>query len=132
MWPIMLLETFRKLVIRIIPKKLCKVIVQKKILKGTNFIRLSEESIIVLIHILNNIIEDAIQKNNELQIVFQDIRKAFNSVSMIALELAIRRIQFSEKLIKFIKYLYKDHKIKVITNKNLIRFFITRDRIDKE
>ena len=66
MQPIMLLETFRKLVVRIIQKRLCKIIVQKKILKGTNFTRLSEESTIALIHILNNVIEDTIQKNNEL------------------------------------------------------------------
>src|SRR5947208_4722465 len=65
-WPIMLLETFRKLVIRIIQKRLYKVIVQKKILKGANFAGLSEKSTIALIHILNNVIEDAIQKNNEL------------------------------------------------------------------
>ena len=69
-WPIMLLETFRKLVVRIIQKRLCKVIVQKKILKDANFAGLPEESTMALIHILNNVIKDAIQKNNELWIAF--------------------------------------------------------------
>src|SRR5205085_8621223 len=103
----MLLETFKKLVIRIIQKRLCKVIVQKKILKGANFTGLLEESTIAPIHILNNVIEDAIQKNNELWIAFQDIKKVFDSVSMTALELAMKRIQFPKKLITFIKHLYK-------------------------
>ena len=57
-WPIMLLETFRKLVIRIVQKRLCKVISQKNILKGANFAGLPEESIMAPIYILNNIIEE--------------------------------------------------------------------------
>src|SRR5438874_9764302 len=35
--PIMLLEMFRKLVVRIVQKRLSKVFVKKQILKGTNF-----------------------------------------------------------------------------------------------
>src|SRR5205814_384643 len=128
---IMLLETFRKLVVRIIQKRLCKVIVQKKILKSANFTGLPEESTIAPIHILNNIIEDAIQKNNELWIAFQDMRKVFNSVSMTALELAMKRIRFPKKLIIFIKHLYKDHEIRVITEKGLTSFFTAGDGIDQ-
>ena len=131
MRPIMLLETFRKLVVRIIQKRLCKVIVQKKILKGANFVGLPEESTMIPIHILNNVIEDAIQKNNELWIAFQDMRKAFDSVSMTALELAIKRIRFPEKLITFIKHLYKNREIRVITERGLTSFFIASDRIDQ-
>jgi len=126
----MLLETFRKLVVRIIQKRLCKVIVQKKILKGANFAELPEESTMAPIHILNNVIEDAIQKNNELWIAFQDMRKAFDSVSMTVLELTIKRIWFPEKLITFIKHLYKDHEIRVITEKGLTKFFTAGDGID--
>ena len=51
-------------------------------------------------------IEDAIQKEKELWIAFQDIRKAFDSVSMHALELSMRRIRLLESLITFIKQLY--------------------------
>ena len=69
----MLLEIFRKLVIRIVQKRLSKVFVEKQILKGTNFAELSNESTIAPIHILNNVIKDTIQKEKELQIVFQDI-----------------------------------------------------------
>ena len=127
----MLLETFRKLVIRIIQKRLCKVIVQKKIFKDANFTGLLEESTMVPIHILNNIIEDAIQKNNKLWIAFQDMRKAFDSVSMTALELAMKRIQFPEKLITFIKYLYKDREIRVITERGPTSFFTAGNEIDQ-
>ena len=64
--PIMLLETFRKLIVRIVQKRLSKVLVERQILKGANFARLSSESTIVSIYILNNVIEDAIQKEKDL------------------------------------------------------------------
>ena len=67
---IILLKTFRKLVIRIVQKRLYKIISQKNILKDANFIRLPEKSIMALIYILNNIIEDAKQRNYNLQIAF--------------------------------------------------------------
>src|SRR5438874_9167937 len=60
--PIMLLEIFRKLVVRIVQKRLSKVFVEKQILKGANFAGLLSKSTIALIHVLNNIIKDAIQK----------------------------------------------------------------------
>ena len=59
------------------------------------------------------------------------MRKAFNSVSIIALEFTMKRIKFLENLISFIKYLYKDHEIREITNNRLISFFIASDRIDQ-
>ena len=62
----MLLETFRKLIVRIVQKRLSKVLVKRQILKDTNFAGLSSKSTIVLIHVLNNIIEDAIQKEKDL------------------------------------------------------------------
>ena len=64
--PIILLETFRKLVVRIVQKRLNKVFVEKQILKEANFAGLLNENTIVFIHILNNIIEDAIQKEKKL------------------------------------------------------------------
>ena len=65
-YSIMLLETFRKLVVRIVQRRLSKILIEKSILKGANFVGLPEKSIAVLIHILNNIIEDTIQKNYKI------------------------------------------------------------------
>ena len=50
---------------------------------------------------------------------------------MTALELAMKRIKFLENLISFIKHLYKDYKIRVITDNRLISFFTAGDRIDQ-
>ena len=62
----MLLEIFRKLVVRIVQKRLSKVFVKKQILKGANFIRLPNKSTIASIYVLNNMIENIIQKEKEL------------------------------------------------------------------
>ena len=56
----MLLKIFRKLIVRIVQKKLCKVFVEKQILKGTNFAGLPNESTMTSIHVLNNVIKDTI------------------------------------------------------------------------
>ena len=90
-----------------------------------------EESTMAPIHILNNVIEDAKQRNHDLWIAFQDMRKAFNSVSMMALELAMKRIKFPENLISFIKHLYKDREIRVITDNGPTSFFTAGDGIDQ-
>ena len=62
----MLLEIFRKLIVRIVQKRLSKVFVEKQILKGTNFVGLPNESTITPIYVLNNMIENIIQKEKEL------------------------------------------------------------------
>ena len=59
------------------------------------------------------------------------MRKVFDLVSMTALELAIKRIWFPEKLIIFIRHLYKDHEIRIITERGLTSFFTASDRIDQ-
>ena len=57
---------FRKLVVRIVQKRLSKVFVKKQQLKGANFTELPNKNTIASIYILNNIIEDTIQKEKKL------------------------------------------------------------------
>src|SRR5437868_12023022 len=131
MRPIMLLEIFRKLVVRIVQKRLSKVFIEKQILKGANFTGLPNESTMAPIHVLNNVIEDVIQKEKELWVAFQDMRKAFDSVSMHALELSMRRIKLPESLVTFIKQLYQDREIRVITDEGPTDLFTAGDGIDQ-
>jgi exonuclease III/ribonuclease HI len=129
--PIILLETFRKAVVRIITHRLDKIIVKHNILQGPNFAGLSGDSTAGPIHIMNNIIEDARQKNNELWVLFQDMRKAFDSVSLEMLKKALLRIKLPNTLINFIISLYEKRKIKVITNYGLTDEFEAEDGIDQ-
>ena len=60
------------------------------------------------------------------------MRKAFDSVSMHTLELSMRRIKLPEGLVTFIKQLYQDREIRVITDEGLTDFFIAGDGIDQD
>ena len=50
---------------------------------------------------------------------------------MHTLELSIRRIKLPESLVTFIKQLYQDREIRVITDEGPTDFFIAEDRIDQ-
>jgi hypothetical protein len=62
----MLIETFRKSLVRIVQKRLSKVLKEKKVLKGFNFAGLEGESTTTPIYILHNLIEDAKQHKKEM------------------------------------------------------------------
>ena len=70
-----------------------------KVLEGPNYAGLSGDSIASPIHIINNILEDARQKNKEVWVLFQDMKKAFNSVSLEMIEKVLRRIKLPELMI---------------------------------
>jgi len=58
------------------------------------------------VHVINMLIEDAKESNKELWLVFQDMKKAFDSVSLTALRAAMKRIKLPEITIKIILNLF--------------------------
>jgi exonuclease III len=129
--PIMLLETFRKSLVRIVQKRLSNVLVKHRILKGMNFAGLPGESTSSPIHIINNLLEDAKQKNRETWVLLQDIKKAFDSVSMESIKHALHRIKAPENLISFIIEIFDGRKAQVITKFGLTKGFQAEDGIDQ-
>src|SRR5437868_8378573 len=80
---------------------------------------------------MNNILEDARQKNNELWILFQDMRKAFDSVGLKMLKKSLERIKLLKNTTKFILSLFEKKKIKVITSFSLTKEFEAEDGLDQ-
>ena len=117
---------------RIITYRLDKVLIKHNILEGSNFVSLSKNSIANLIYLLNNIFKDLKQKNKELQVLFQDMCKAFNSVSLEIVKRALIRIKLLEVTTNFILSLYEKRKIKVVTSFSLTSEFEAEDGIDQE
>ena len=66
MRPIVLLEAFRKTVVRIIIYRLDHIFVKHNILKSSNYTGLLENSIIGFKYIMNNLLENIRQKNKEV------------------------------------------------------------------
>ncbi len=129
--PIVLLEAFRKVVVRVVAKRLDKVLTKFDILKGPNFAGLTGNSTSSPIHIMNNIIEEAREKNNEIWILFQDMKKAFDSVSLIMLEKALKRIKLPETIRTFLLNLFNARRIKIITSYSLMQEFTAEDSLDQ-
>ncbi|EXX58587.1 Tbingi protein [Rhizophagus irregularis DAOM 181602=DAOM 197198] len=107
--PITLLKTVRKCVVKVITNRLSNILADNKILQGGNFAGLPSGSTDVLIKMLDAIIHQ--QKHDssddqELWIVSQDISKAFNSMDLNMLKLALVRLHFPTLLVQFILNLF--------------------------
>ncbi|EXX77498.1 hypothetical protein RirG_023220 [Rhizophagus irregularis DAOM 197198w] len=94
--PIMLIETARKIVIKILTNRLNDIITKYNILRGKNFVALKYESTFEPIKILQAIIENANINKKEAWIVLMDISKAYDSVSSKSLKKGMERIKLPE------------------------------------
>ncbi|EXX58615.1 hypothetical protein RIR_jg9104.t1 [Rhizophagus irregularis DAOM 181602=DAOM 197198] len=116
--PITLLETVRKCVVKVITNRLFNILADHKILQGSNFAGLPGGSTDVPIKMLDAIIHQ--QKydstdDQELWIVSQDISKAFDSMDLNMLKLALDRLHIPALLVRFILNLFTRRNNKIIT-----------------
>ena len=65
-------------------------------------------------------------------ILLQDIKKAFDSVSIVGLQKALNRIQIKDNLEKFLIKIYDKREVRIITKEGLSEGFQAQDRIDQE
>src|SRR6185436_5989810 len=129
--PIALIETFRKVVTKVITKRLTKVFIEKEILKGPNYAGLSGNSTEQPIQILNMIMEEAQEKNKEVWILLQDMKKAFDSVPLESLEQAFKRVKIPQKTREYIINLFCKRQLKIITAYGLTEEITAGDSIDQ-
>src|SRR3990170_6341245 len=130
--PIVLLETARKLTIKIIIKRLSQIIERLGILKGPNYAALPHESTFEPIRLLDNIINDAKKNNFSCWLLFQDMAKAYNMVNIHMLELALKRIHIPGDLVRYIANLFSNRKNKVFTDFEDIPEYEILTGIDQE
>jgi len=83
------------------------------------------------IHILNNVMEDARENKKELWAFFQDISKAYDSISVTVLEICMERLKIPYQFISIIKNLLKDRSNRVITFYGLTDEYKVNDGIDQ-
>ncbi|GET64215.1 RNA-directed DNA polymerase from mobile element jockey-like [Rhizophagus irregularis DAOM 181602=DAOM 197198] len=117
--PITLLETVRKCVVKVVTTRLSKTLADNHVLQGGNFAGLPGGSTDIPIKMLDAIIHQRrFDKNNdqELWIVSQDISKAFDSIDLNMLRLALIRLHIPSLLIKFIINLFTRRNNKIITH----------------
>src|SRR3954469_25153716 len=113
--PITLLDTARKLMTRIMNKRLSSILVANHVLKGNNYAELPGSNCSTPIAILESIIQDAKSHNKPLFIFLQDISKAFDSMDIRMLQLAMQRLKIPTGFIKLVSTLFTDRYNTVIT-----------------
>ncbi|CAB4489226.1 unnamed protein product [Rhizophagus irregularis] len=116
--PITLLETIRKCVVKVITNRLSNILADNKVLQGGNFAGLPGGSTDVPIKMLDAIIHQHKHDstdNQELWIVSQDISKAFDSMDLNMLKLALDRLHIPALLVRFILNLFTRRNNKIIT-----------------
>ena len=100
--PITLIETARKGLSKILTNRITTICKSNSILKGNNFSVLKDTSTSVPLHTLNNLFEDARQFKKEIWCAFQDMRRAYDSVSWSMLKLALQRIKMNSDYIQLL------------------------------
>jgi hypothetical protein len=83
------------------------------------------------INILNNVMEEAREFKKELWLFFQDISKAYDSMSGLAVQKAMERIKIPYKIIKLINCILENRSNRVITFHGLTDPYIVHDGIDQ-
>src|SRR3989440_1738393 len=114
--PITLLDTARKLITKIMNKRLSSILAANSVLKGNNYAGLPGSNCASPIAILESIIQDAKSHNKPLFIFLQDISKAFDSMEVNMLQLAMQRIKIPQGFIRLVINLFTDRYNSIITS----------------
>ncbi|GES89333.1 RNA-directed DNA polymerase from mobile element jockey-like isoform X1 [Rhizophagus clarus] len=130
--PIALLEVVRKIFTKFISTQLSDILQDHNVLCYANYCGLKGESTASPIRLINNLIEDAKENSKELWIVLQDISKAFDSISLDFLDLALKRISLPSHAVNCIINLFKGRTVQVATAFGPSPSFQAADGIDQE
>ncbi|CAB4431671.1 unnamed protein product [Rhizophagus irregularis] len=131
--PITLLETARKLLVKIVNNRLSNILFTHHVLQGNNFAGLPGSSVNTPINVLDGIIKShrLSRFSQELWILSQDISKAFDSIDLRMLRLAFNRLRFSDNLSNFIISLFTNRKNRIFTPYDPTSFYNVLIGIDQ-
>lgn len=124
--PITLIETARKLMIKVLTNRLSIILTKEKIITGTNYAALRNENTFEPLKIIQGIIEDANKYDKEVWILLMDISKAYDSVSTTMLEKCLSYI-----FIDIVMDVSLNRFNRVIVNNSTTDEYFVQDGIDQ-
>ena len=129
--PITLIETACKGLSSILTKRISDICKNLNILQGNNFSVLKNTSTASPIHIINSFLEDAREKHKEIWCTFQDMRRAYDSVSWQMLELAMLHIKMNPTYITLCKNIHTMRQNQIITEYEPTAPYSVMDGLDQ-
>src|SRR6266540_3193379 len=129
--PLTLLDTMRKVVMKVITNRLSRIMAKHNILKGNNFAGLPGGSTELPIKLMNMILEDAKENHKPVWILLQDLSKAYDRVDLNILCQAMQRVKIPINCINFILDFFTSRKNAVLTNNGLSEFYDVKIGIDQ-
>ncbi|GBC31731.2 RNA-directed DNA polymerase from mobile element jockey-like [Rhizophagus irregularis DAOM 181602=DAOM 197198] len=112
--PIVLLDTFRKLLVKVINSRLNLFLSSCEILQHNNRAGTQGSSCMEIILTLQTAIIAANSQKKKLYIMIQDLSKAYDRLNISLLQCALKRICTPEKIITFIINLFTNRKNQVL------------------
>jgi exonuclease III len=129
--PISLIETSRKIFTKILNTRLANLLCSQKILSEFNFAGLKNQSTMEPLSIITSEINTANNFNKEIWIASFDISKAFDSVNLQSLKLALNRIKIPQQITSLILNLLTNRELKIITHYKLTDPLTINNGIDQ-
>ncbi|KAG9299738.1 hypothetical protein G9A89_013098 [Geosiphon pyriformis] len=102
-----------------------------EVLCGDNFSVLKGMTMQSPIFAIGSVVEDALEKNHELWLVLQDMRKAYDSVGWEHLRRSLVRIKMCDRFIRFFGSIHNSHVNRVITDFGLTNGYCVHDGLDQ-
>ncbi|KAG9294649.1 hypothetical protein G9A89_008128 [Geosiphon pyriformis] len=131
MHSIALIETACKIFSKILSDWILLACSTFDILHSDNFLVLKNTSTQSPIFAVGSIIEDALEKNHELWLILQDMKKVYNSVGWKHLSKYLVRIKMCDKFIRFFGGIHRDYTNRVITDFGLTSGYHVHDGLNQ-
>ncbi|EXX58742.1 reverse transcriptase family protein [Rhizophagus irregularis DAOM 181602=DAOM 197198] len=112
--PIVLLETFQKLFVKILTQRINTTLTMYNLINENNQAGLTGQSTLQPLQVIQHIIESAYKDKKQLWIGLQDLSKAYDRVNLSLLKLALERLHFPDKITTLLIFLFSDRKNNVI------------------
>jgi hypothetical protein len=127
--PITLLEIPRKIALKLLTSRLSNILTNNDILRGRNPSALPGTSTNEVIYQVHQAMEHARENNNEMWIVLQDMRRAFDSVDNEALQRALKRIKLPQQYIDLYQFINENRTNRLITAYGLTEPYTTLSQV---
>jgi hypothetical protein len=118
--PISLIDTSRKIFTKIINNRLSEAITTQNLLSPANYAGVKNQSTMEPLSIVKSKIDTAINLNKELWFASFDIAKAYDSVNLQSLHLALKHIKAPPNIIQIILNLLQNRSIQLNYTQNPI------------